>query len=71
MAAASFSDLAAILEAALNLVKERKSGHDAAQSAASTAKQSYDAAVKAAQVAHQAYSGHVNEIMSGFAQVHQ
>lgn len=67
----SISELTSTLESALDLVKDRKVAHDAAQAVAADSKVAYDAAVKAAQVAHSAYAEHVNEIMAGFAQVHQ
>lgn len=66
-----FKDLAGALEQALAGVKASKQAYDSAQNAASDASNTYQASIKAAQKARADYDAHVNEAMSGFAQVHQ
>ena len=66
-----FKDLVGALEEALIRVEEAKAQADKDAKQAAASKASYDGAVKAAQDAHRQYQAHVNEKMSGFAQLHQ
>lgn len=70
-AKSAFSDIASELEAALAVVRSAKEDADLAAKKANDAQANYQSAIRSAQSARKAYDAHVNEAMSGFAQLHQ
>lgn len=69
--ATGIADLVGALEQALNSVKASKEALDKATAVARDAQTDHQNAIKAAQKARSEYDAHVNEAMSGFAQIHQ
>lgn len=70
-AAPGFASLASVLEQALEDVKTAKQAHDLAKNKEADAHNAFQSAVKGVQKAKSEYDAHVNEAMSGFAQIHQ
>lgn len=68
---AGLSSLASNLESALVAVRAAKANKDEADTGAAEAKDAYQKAVSVVQKAKAAYDEHINEAISGFAQLHQ
>lgn len=66
-----FKELSDALAAALVSVKAKKEIADKAAKDAAADAAEYQKAIQTAQKARQAYDAHVNEAMSGFANIHQ